>query len=120
MRRRARSAEPPIQIGSAAARQRVDTCGRDLVPAAVVVDDGLRPQPPHEVDLLLEPPAAVVEVHAQSLVLDGVPADAEAEAETAARQHVDLRSLLRQEGRLPLPRDDDAGDELEAGATPAR
>ena len=114
VRRSARSAEPPIQIGNRPLHgQRVDAGRGDRVPAAVVVEHGLRPQAPHELDLLLEAAAAIVEVHAQRLVLDGIPADAEPEAEAAAREHVDLRRLLRQQRRLPLRRDDDAGDELE-------
>ena len=56
-----------------------------------------------------------MEVHAQCLVLDGVPADAEPEPEASAREHVDLRRLLGEQRCLPLPGDDDSGDELEAG-----
>ena len=55
-----------------------------------------------------------MEVHAQRLVLDRVPADAETEAEAPACEHVDLRRLLGEQCRLALPGDDDAGDELEA------
>src|SRR5581483_5849874 len=36
--------------------QRVDAGARDAVPAALEVDDRLRPEPPHHLDLLLHPP----------------------------------------------------------------
>ena len=51
----------------------------------------------------------------ERLVLDGVPADAEAEAEAPAREHVDLGRLLREQRRLPLGQDDDAGTSSRAG-----
>ena len=55
-----------------------------------------------------------MEVLAQGLVLDVVPADAHAEAQAAAREHVDRRRLLGDQRGLALGQDEDAGDELEA------
>src|SRR5207249_2284642 len=54
------------------------------------------------------------EVLIQALELEGIPADAEAEAQAAAREVVDLGRLLREEGGLALGHDDDFGRELEA------
>ena len=85
------------------------------MPAALVVEDGLRPEAAHQLDLLLEAAAAVREVLAERLVLDEVPADAEAEPELPVRQQVDLGRLLREQRRLALRRDDDARHELELG-----
>ena len=90
------------------------------MPAAVEVDDRLRPEPPQQVDLLLGAPAAVVEVLAERLELDVVPADPDAEPQTPAGEHVDLGRLLRDERRLPLRQDEHAGDELEPGRRAAR
>ena len=55
-----------------------------------------------------------MEVFAESLVLDGVPANGDAEAQPAAGEDVDGRRLLGDEGCLPLGQDDDAADELDA------
>ena len=55
-------------------------------------------------------------VLAERLVLDRVPADADAEAEPAAGEQVDLGRLLGDERGLALRQDDDPGDELELRA----
>ena len=80
-------------------------------PSKVTV--GFGPQPAEELDLLLTPDAAVGEVLAERLVLDGVPPDADAEAEPAFGEEVDLRRLLGDQGGLALREDDDPGHDLE-------
>ena len=114
MRRMAASALPPIQIG-------IGRCtGSGLMPAcwmrvvlAVEVDELFGPERAQQRDLLLDAAAAVVEVLAERLELDGVPADADAEPQAAAGEHVDLRRLLGDERGLALRQDDDAGRELD-------
>ena len=70
----------------------------------------LGPQRLHEAHLLLGALAAGVEIHAEALELDLVPADADAEAELAAlAQRVEARRLLGDQGGLALRQDDDAG-----------
>src|SRR4029450_11030128 len=49
----------------------------------------------------------------QGLELDLAPADADAQAQPAAREHVHRGRLLGDEGRLPLSEDEDAGDQLD-------
>ena len=70
-------------------------------------------QPAQQRDLLVHPPPAVGERLAERLVLDGVPADADAEPEAAVGQQVDLGGLLGDERGLALGQDDDPGDQLE-------
>ena len=53
---------------------------------------------------------------AERLVLDGVPAEPDAEPEPSLGQQVDLGGLLGDERRLALGQDDHAGDQLERGA----
>ena len=45
----------------------------------LVGDDRLGPEPAHQIDLLLEAPGSVLEVHPEPLELDRVPADPDAE-----------------------------------------
>src|SRR5262245_61663953 len=68
--------------------ERIDAGVIDRVPLALVGDVRLRPQRVHDGDLLLLALAAVVEGHVEADVLDGVPADPDAEAEASAREHV--------------------------------
>ena len=75
--------------------------------------DRLRPEAAHQLDLLLEATATVVEVHPERLVLDGIPPEPDAEPEVAACENVDLGGLLREQSRLALRCDYDAGDQLE-------
>src|SRR5262252_2639961 len=60
----------------------VDAAVVEVVELAVELDMRLGPQRLHEAHLLVGALAAGVEVHAQPLELDLVPADADAEAET--------------------------------------
>ena len=108
-------ARPPNQTGMGR------WTGRGLMPASVTLcqrpverDQVLGPQTAHQLDLLLGAAAPIMKILAERLVLDGVPAHADAEAEPAAAQHVHRGGLLRHERRLALRQDDDAGDELDA------
>ena len=87
----------------------------DLVVTALERDDVLRPEQPQHLDLFLVAAGAVAEVHPERLVLHLVPADADAEPELAAGQHVDLRRLLGHEHGLALREDEHAGYQLEVG-----
>ena len=73
----------------------------------------LAPEPLHQRDLRVHALPARVEVLAQRLVLERIPAHSEPEPQPATGEHVDLRSLLGGERGLPLRQDDDAGDELD-------
>jgi hypothetical protein len=52
--------------------------------------------------------AARVPVGVERLVFDVVPADADAEAQPAAAEQIDLGSLLRDDAGLPLRQDQNA------------
>ncbi len=56
----------------------------------------------------------VAPVHAQGVVFEMVPADADAEPQASAAEDVDGRRLLGDEDGLPLREDDDAADESDA------
>ena len=79
----------------------------DVVPAAVEVDDLLGPQSPQHRELFLTAFAAVVKILVQGLVFHGVPADAHAQAQPSAAEHVYGRRLLGHQRRLPLTQNDD-------------
>lgn len=83
----------------------------DAVVFALKGDEGFGPQAAHESDLLDDARGAVLEVFAEGFELDGVPADADAKAETAAAEEVQGGGLLGDEGGLALGEDDDAGAE---------
>jgi hypothetical protein len=82
------------------------------VKLAVEAEGILSPQPLHEHNLLLEPSSLAIKWGAECVVLDLVPADADAEAEPVARQHRDLSRLLRSEGCLALGQHHHRSDEL--------
>ena len=70
-----------------------------------------------QLDLLLEAAAAVRGSSSPSASYStGFQPMPRPRRKRAAGEHVDLRRLLREQRRLPLRRDDDAGDELEARA----
>src|SRR5437867_2788287 len=81
------------------------------MPSTLEVRHLLRPQRAEKGDLLLDPLAAIGEAHSQRFVLDLVPADADAEDEAPAREHVHLRRLLCHKRGLPLRQDQDRGRE---------
>ena len=60
--------------------------------------------------------ARLLEGHAERVVLELVPADAEPESETTAAEQVDLGRLLGQQRRLALRPDQDGGGEGQVGA----
>ena len=73
----------------------------------------LGPQSSEQRDLLVHACPSVREILAERLVFDGVPAEADAEAEPAAGEQIHLRGLLGHERGLALGKDDDPGDQLE-------
>src|SRR3546814_20280998 len=75
-------------------RQRVQAGLVDPVPSAVERDQILRPERAEQSDLLLDPAAAGLEVLAERPVLDRVPADSDAETETASRPDLHPGTLL--------------------------
>ena len=89
-------------------RQRIDPRVGNAMPLPVERHQLLGPERAHDRDLLLDALAAILEVLAQRLELDGVPADAHAEPQAPARQHVDGGRLLGDERGLPLREDQDA------------
>ena len=90
-------------------RQRIDPGGVDALPLPFEVDDRGGPEGAQECDLLLAACAAVGELLVQPLVLDLVPADADAEPHPPAAEDVDLGGLLGDQDCLPLGQDDHAG-----------
>src|SRR3546814_20990008 len=92
-------------------RQRVQAGLVDPVPSAVERDQILRPERAAQSDLLLDPAAAGLEVLAERLVLDRVPAASDAEPETASRQDVHLGHLLGDQIGLALRQEYDPGGE---------
>ena len=91
-----------------------------MVEFAVEGHRRLGPQAPQQLDLLLGPLAPVAEVLAERLVLDRVPADADAQPEPAAAEQVDLGGLFGDQRGLALRQDDDPGDQLQRSVTAAR
>ena len=73
------------------------------------------PQPPHHRHLFGQSPAAVGEVLAERLVLDGIPAEPDSEAQPSLAEQIDLGGLFGDEHRLALREDDDAGHQLQRG-----
>ncbi len=73
----------------------------------------LGPQRLHDPHLLLGAAAAIVEILVERDELDVVPADPDAEPEPAAAQHAEAGRLLRDQRRLALRQDQDAGREAE-------
>src|SRR4051794_33623374 len=84
----------------------------DLVPASMEADHRLRPERPQYGDLLLHACRTIVEILAERLVLDLVPANADAQAQPAAAEHIDLSRLLGHQRSLPLRQNDHAGHKL--------
>jgi hypothetical protein len=101
-------------LAPAAALARRQSRPDDAVVATFEVDDWRDPQLAEQGDLLLDARSAPGERHAEGLVLDGVPTDADAQADATAGQVVDLGHLLGPERGLALGQDQDAGDQLDA------
>jgi hypothetical protein len=77
-------------------------------------DERLGPQTAHEANLLGDALRAVLEGFPERFVLDGVPADADTEAQAATAEEVDRGRLLGDEGGLALGENDDAGAQPDA------
>ena len=89
--------------------------------AALEGDVRLRPQRLHHLHLLLRAAAAVVKVLVQAGEFHRVPADADAQPEAAAAQHIETGGLLRDQRGLPLRQDQHAGGEsADSSCMPAR
>ena len=95
-------------------RHRVEAGVADPVELAAEVHDRLGPQRAQDRDLLRAAAAPVLEGLVEGLELDGVPAHADAEAQPAPAEHVDLGRLLGHQRRLPLREDQDAGGQRES------
>ena len=107
-RRLLEAAEPDRDLP---AGPREDRGPVDPVPLTPVVEQRLGPETTEQVDLFLAALPFVREVLVQRFVLDVVPAEPDTQAQPAAREEVELGSLLRDERRLPLRKDQDSGPE---------
>jgi len=87
---------------------------RHIVELAVELGDVLGPDRVETAEELVGAPAAVLEGHADRLVLVLRPADAEPHVETAAREHVQRGELLGEDDRLVEGHDQHAGAEADA------
>src|SRR5262245_20755322 len=97
------AAEPDRHAARLGAR--VDAAVVELVELALERDMRLGPRRLHEAHLLLGTLAAGVEVHAETLELDLVPAYADAQAKTAVAQDIEAGRLLGDQRRLALGQD---------------
>ena len=95
-------------------RQWIDPGVGHAVPLSLEGHQFLRPQGPHEVDLLLDALPSIREVLAEGLELDRVPADADTETKPSPGQDIHRRRLLRHQRGLPLRQDQDSRDQLHA------
>ncbi len=77
-------------------------------PSKVTV--GFGPELAQDFDLLFAAAAAILEIFAEGFIFHRVPADADAEAQTAAAQDIERGGLLGDQDGLTLRQDDDAGD----------
>src|SRR5262245_24632132 len=91
----------------------IDAGVREAVPLALERDIGIGPQRLHHLDLFLGPLAPVVEILIEADELDLVPADADAEPETAATEHVETGRLLGNQHRLTLRENQHLGREFD-------
>ena len=98
-------------------RTRADRGLRDRVELALEAHERLRPEPPHQRDLLLRAPPARAEhlAKAEPAVLDVGPADADPEQQPAAGEDGHLGGLLCRERGLALRQHEDAGEEARSG-----
>ena len=94
--------------------QGIDAGILDGVPLALEGHVRLGPQRLHDLDLLLLRACRGLEALVEADVLDGVPADPDAEAEAPAGQHVEGGRLLGDQRRLPLRQDHHLRGELDA------
>src|SRR5262245_47105542 len=78
------------------------------VVGGLVGDQRLRPELTQHRDLLFGPTSAHLKFLAEHVVLDVIPANPNAKTQTSATQHIDLRSLLGDQGGLALRQNEDA------------
>src|SRR5829696_1071010 len=97
------TAEP--QRDFALSRPGIDAGVREAVPFALERHVGIGPQRFHHLDLFLGPLAPVVEILVEADELHLVPADADAEPEAAAAEHVETGGLLGNQHSLTLRED---------------
>src|SRR4030095_14662786 len=91
-------------------RSWIDAAVVELMEIAPELDVWFSPQRLHEAHLFLGALAPGAEIHAETLELDLVPADADAKAELAPlAQRVETRRLLGDQGGLALRQDHNAG-----------
>ncbi len=72
----------------------------------------LRPERLHDLGLFLRPAASVMEIFVEGGEFDGIPADADAQTEAAAGQHVEAGRLFRYQSGLALGDNQHAGGEI--------
>ena len=103
--------------GDRVLRARADRGLRDRVELTLEAHQRLRPEPPHQRDLLLGAPPARAEhlAQAEPAVLDVGPADADPEQQPATGEDGHLGGLFRHERGLALRQHEDAGEEARAG-----
>src|SRR5262249_19934216 len=92
-------------------RSRIDTAPVDPVKPPLEGDDGVLPEFAQKADLLFEAFRAGPELLPEGLIFEVVPADADAEAKSLARQQIDVGSLLSDQHGLPLRQDQHARNE---------
>src|SRR4029450_12964731 len=85
----------------------------DLVPLPLEMDYLLRPQRAQHGNLLLTPSPTVMEILAQGLVLDRIPANANPQPQSTTAEHIDLCGLLGNQGGLALRQDEDGSHQLQ-------
>src|SRR5215207_5608947 len=91
----------------------IDAGVREAVPFALECHVGIGPQRFHHLDLFLGPLAPVVEVLVESDELHLVPADADAEPEATAAEHVETGGLFGNQHGLTLREDQYLGGEFD-------
>ena len=92
-----------MQVWRPPHRQRIDTRVTDGVPTAFKIDNLLRPQRPHDLDLFLATLATIVKILIQRFVLDRIPTRPDPQAQPATAEHINLRRLLRDQSSVTLP-----------------
>ena len=75
------------------------------MPTAGKVHHFLRPQGAQQRNLLRAAPSPVVKIAVQGFIFHIIPADAHAQAQAAAAQHIHRRGLLGDQGGGPLRQD---------------
>jgi len=94
--------------------QGIDPRIGDAVPLPFERHELFRPQRTHERDLFLDALAPVLEILSERLEFDRIPPDSDSQAEPASRKHVHRRGLFRHQRGLPLRKNHDARDQLDA------